>query len=245
LLSNAIKYNREGGRVAIDCEMAVPGRVRVNVHDTGAGIPAAKLALLFQPFERLGAEQTNVEGTGLGLGLARGLAQAMGGTVGVESVVGVGSTFWVELAAASDMPRDTKVLPARRDATAGTTRAGIVLYIEDNVSNVELMKDVLARCPGLTLLHAADGDRGVALAVEHQPALILLDLHLPEVPGEEVLRRLQEDERCRSIPVVVVTADAMPGLSRRLRAAGATAFLTKPIDVRAVLELVERLIGRI
>ena len=245
LFSNAIKYNREGGRVTVECDATTtPHQVRIKVRDTGAGIPAAKLALLFQPFERLGAEQTEIQGTGLGLALARGLAQAMGGVVGVESRVGEGSTFWVELKVAERPSAASHVLiEDRMTAPELWSAGGDVLYIEDNVSNVELMRSVLRRRPRLSLLHAADGRQGLILARERQPVLILLDLHLPEVSGEEVLRWLQEDPRCRAIPVVVVTADAMPGVGRRLQAGGAAACMTKPIDVQALLELLDSLIG--
>jgi signal transduction histidine kinase/ActR/RegA family two-component response regulator len=239
-VSNAIKYNREGGRVTLWCSHAPGGRVRINVTDTGAGIRPEKLELLFKPFERLGADQTGIEGTGLGLALSRGLAEAMDGVVGVESTVDKGSTFWVELAGAtaSDTAAHAHAAPehlAPRHAAAGT-----VLYIEDNSSNVRLVERVLGqRRPGITLLTASDGETGIAMALQQNPGLIFLDLHLPDTPGEEVLRRLWADPRTRQIPVAVLSADATSNQSRRLLAAGAAAYLTKPLDVTRLLALLD------
>jgi hypothetical protein len=238
LLSNAVKYNREGGRVRVAAHTA-DGRVHVAVHDTGAGIPSEKAQLLFMPFERLGAEQSGVEGTGLGLALAKGLVQAMNGSIQFESVVDEGSCFTVTL------PASDAAAP-RADADERSLRtdpgiAGTVLYIEDNASNVRLMEVVLSKRPGITMVHAPDGEIGLAMLHELRPDLVLLDLHLPKVSGEEVLRRIWEDPATRGVPVVVLTADATPAQMRRLLASGATAYLTKPVDVRdvfAVLDLV-------
>ena len=243
LLSNAVKYNRPSGSVKVGVERVDAGRVRITVTDKGFGIPEAKLALLFQPFERLGAERTAVEGTGLGLALSKALAEAMGGTLGVTSVIDGGSTFWVELSAATESARETG-RAARAAATApGRARGGTILYIEDNLSNVRLMRGVLRQRPAVELLHAPQGDTGLAMAVERRPQLVLLDLHLPDMPGEEVLRLLFENPATRGVPVVVVTADATPGLTRRLQAAGATAFLTKPLDIKRVLNLIDEVLG--
>jgi len=237
LLSNGVKYTNAGGRVTVGFEDRPERRMRVTVTDTGAGISAEKLALLFVPFERLGAEQTSTEGTGLGLALARGLARAMGGTLDVRSEVDRGSVFWVELASTDDQavsPR--RGVPRTLD---GGTAAGTVLYIEDNPANVRLMERVLQRRPGVRLLHAAEGKPGIEMARHHRPELILLDLHLPDLSGEEVLRRLWEDPSLRKIPVAVLSADATPGQVRRLTASGACAYLTKPLDVRQVLQLMD------
>lgn len=246
LLSNAVKYNRAGGRVRVTCEEAAAGRTRIKVSDTGAGIHPEKLQLLFQPFERLGAEQTAVEGTGLGLVLSKGLAEAMGGTLGVESEVDHGSTFWVELPACEASPESTEppARPHRRAAGADTGVTGTVLYIEDNISNRRLMERVLARRPGVRLTGAAEGGTGVALAQANPPDLILLDLHLPDVRGEEVLRRLWEDPSTRAIPVAVLSADATPAQARRLIASGASAYLTKPLDIVKVLQLVDETLAK-
>jgi PAS domain S-box-containing protein len=240
LLSNGLKYNREGGRVTIGFAAAAGGRMRLTVTDTGAGIASSKLRLLFQPFERLGAEQTAIEGTGLGLALSRGLAEAMGGSLGVASTIDEGSTFWIELAR-TDAPQARGATSADRDSAAAAQpeSRGTVLYIEDNQSNVRLMQRVLDRRPGVRLLHAADGAGGLALAAGERPDLILLDLHLPDVSGEEVLRRLGGDSGLRAIPVVVLSADASPQQSRRLEALGAVAYLTKPLEIREVLQIID------
>ena len=241
LMSNAIKYNRAGGRVVVSCEDRDGGRVRLNITDTGAGIRPEKLALLFTPFERLGAEKTGIEGSGLGLALSRGLAEAMGGQLGVISEIDRGSTFWIELAGM----QGAKDLASARDTAAAEVRPadavrGTILYIEDNVSNVRLVERLLKqRRPRITLLHAGDGAAGLAMALEHSPDLILLDLHLPDTSGDEVLRRLWEEPRTRDIPVAILTADATVGQSRRLIATGARAYLTKPLDVPRMLALID------
>ncbi len=240
-LSNAVKYNREGGRITVACAALADGRLRIGVTDTGPGLGPAELARLFTPFDRLGAETSGVEGTGLGLTLSKRFVEAMGGRVHVESAVGVGSTFAVELAAATAPDQDLHeaVLPA--PATAAT--AGTVLYVEDNLANVRLVERVLQRRPRIILLPAAQGRLGLDLAREHRPDLILLDSHLPDVPGAEVLRRLREEPRTARIPVVMVSADATPGEIRRLLEAGAEAYLTKPLDVRQFLDVVDRLLA--
>ena len=241
LLSNAVKYNRTGGTVAVSCEEILGERLRILVRDTGHGISPDKLDRLFTPFDRLGAEGTGVEGTGLGLALSKHLVDVMGGTLDVTSQVGVGSTFAVELpltAAPVEAlePRGgaPTVDPAPPDARM------VVLYIEDNLSNLRLIEQVLGRRPRTTLLSAMQGRLGLDLAREHRPDLILLDLHLPDLPGQEVLRRLLDEPRTREIPVLILSADATPGHVERLLAAGARAYLTKPLDVRQLLALVDK-----
>jgi PAS domain S-box-containing protein len=241
LLSNAVKYNRPGGRVTTAIEHQEGGRVRIAVADTGPGIPPGKLALLFQPFERLGAEQTSIEGTGLGLALSRRLAEAMEGTLGVTSEVDRGSTFWIELAD-SPAPQPRATAPRHARAADGPTEAetaGLVLYIEDNQSNVRLMQRVLQRRPGVRLAHAPTGAAGIRMARDERPALIFLDLHLPDMSGEDVLDQLWQDPELRRIPVAVLSADATPAHPSRLKASGAIAYLAKPLDIREVIELVD------
>jgi len=249
LLGNAIKYNRPGGSVTIRydaseglAEGAGPATIRLSVTDTGAGLSATQLARLFNPFERLGAEQTRVEGTGLGLVLAKRMVEYMGGTLGVESVAGLGSTFWLELPAAERPPTQMTEACDRvpifvPDASAET---GVLLYVEDNPSNTRLVTRILARRPGIRLLCAETGALGLEMARAHHPDLILLDLHLPDRHGAEVLATLAADPRTSAIPVVVLSADAVTETRLELLAAGARAFMTKPLNVQTFLTFLDQ-----
>ena len=239
LLSNAIKYNRAGGTVSVTYEEAADAKLRIVVSDTGYGIPEEKLRRLFVPFDRLDAERTAVEGTGLGLALSRGLMHAMGGTLGVESREGVGSRFWVELPLAEEEAPDA---PRRRadpapEPESGTTHT--VLVIEDNLANVRLMERIFRRRPHVRLLVAMQGSMGLELARQHRPGLILLDLNLPGISGREVLRELRSDPALRHVPVVMVSGDAMPEKVERLKEEGAHGYITKPFNVNEVLRLVD------
>ena len=240
LLSNAIKYNRPRGRVEVSYQMTERGRVRTSIVDTGIGIQPGELARLFEPFERLGAELTEVEGTGLGLTLSRGLIEAMGGTIEVDSQPGAGTTFVVELAAAERPGNDQYAGPARELAELGSPdgKRQRILYIEDNLSNLTLVERILERYPGVELTSAMQGTLGLELARKHRTDLIVLDLHLPDMPGMEVLKRLKADQPTREIPVVVLTADASKGQSERVTQLGATDYLTKPLDVPKFIEVI-------
>jgi CheY-like chemotaxis protein len=241
LITNAIKYTPAGGRVVISYRSAARNKVRIAVTDTGPGIAPDKLPRLFTPFERLGAEQTEVEGTGLGLTLSQRLMQAMGGSIGVESTLGQGSTFWIELPYTQSpldslSRRKTVTLPTAADEQ-GEERT--VLYIEDNLSNLRLIEEILAEHPKIKLLTAMQGQMGIDLARQHSPDLVLLDLHLPDVPGSHVLAQLKAGEMTRDIPVVIVSADATHGQIERLITAGAKDYLTKPIDINKFLQIVQ------
>jgi PAS domain S-box-containing protein len=242
LLSNAVKYNREGGSVRLTHERRADGGLRIKVADTGPGIPPASLERLFVPFERLVADQTSVEGTGLGLALSQRLAEAMGGALGVDTVLDQGSTFWIELPL-TDPPRGAAE-PAGDPAEERQLSPGrplTVLYIEDNISNMELVERLLSR-RGIRLITAMRPLLGLELAREHQPDLVLLDLHLPDLPGEEVYRRLRADPGTAGIPVVVLSADARPSLIRRLvDEEGVRDFLTKPLEVDRLYRLLDEL----
>jgi PAS domain S-box-containing protein len=243
LITNAIKYAPgRGGNVAVDYDFVERERVRIGVTDNGPGITKEKLTRLFTPFERLGAEQTEVEGTGLGLALSQRLVHAMDGSIGVESTSGQGSTFWIELPRA-----ECPLKPVLADKAALTARSsnGLdgkrkILYIEDNLSNLSLIQDILAEEADVELLTAMQGQIGLDLARQHSPDLVLLDLHLPDVPGSHVLSQLRAGNATRDIPVVMISADATPGQINRLIAAGARDYLTKPIDVDKFFQVLEQ-----
>jgi signal transduction histidine kinase len=239
LLTNAVKYNQEHGSVNVACSPSVDGRLRISVKDTGPGIDAEKISRVFTPFDRLGAEQGEVEGTGLGLALSKALLEAMGGSIGVESTVGVGSTFWVELPRTESQFHDD-ALSGADGAEPALAQARTVLYIEDNVPSAQLMERIFSRWPDIKLISAMQGGLGVELARQHVPDLILLDLHLPDIQGLEVLQKVRSDPSTRNIPVVVTSADATPGQIARLRTAGADEYLTKPLDILKFSEVVRK-----
>jgi PAS domain S-box-containing protein len=235
LVSNGIKYNREAGRLVVGCHAIPTGRIRFTVADTGAGIAPERRARLFTPFDRLGAETTTVEGTGLGLALSKRLVEAMGGSIGVDDATGGGSLFWIELAEAAAPEARGGVETAVAAVRNAPRRRGTILYVEDNTSNLRLVERVLAEQPTIRFIGAMQGRLGLELAREHRPDLILLDLHLPDMSGEDVLREIRNDPMLVRTPVIVLSADATPGHVRRLVAAGARAYLTKPLDVRQLL----------
>ena len=241
LLSNGVKYNRAGGTVTVACRETTARWLRIEVTDTGQGITADKLARLFTPFDRLGAEASAVEGTGLGLALSKSLVEAMGGTLKVRSEPEVGCTFSVELAVVAAPAEREPIAPVSAPAVDERQpgEAQKILYIEDNLSNLTLVESILARRPGTTVLSAMQGRVGVDLARDHRPALILLDRHLPDIPGEEVFRQLQADSRTRDIPVIVLSADAMPSRMRQFLDGGVRAYLTKPLDVPELLAAID------
>ncbi len=241
LVSNAIKYNRPGGSVFVTAEVAGPDRIRVSVRDTGLGMDELALSKLFTPFERLDAAARGIEGTGLGLALSKRLVEAMGGTLEVTSTPGEGSTFCVDLAASE--PEAVQL--AREEAAelidirtySGERR---LVYVEDVVANVRLLEEVLRRRPSVQMMPAMLGQLGLDLVRENHPDMILLDLHLPDVTGADVLRQLRADKQTAGIPVVMLTADSTRTQARELLDAGAQAYLTKPLQVRRLLELLDR-----
>jgi CheY-like chemotaxis protein len=238
LLSNAVKYNDEQGHVQIASD-ADEHRVRLTVTDTGPGIAAADLERVFMPFDRLGAEQSAIEGTGVGLALSRALTEAMSGHIGVESTPNRGSTFWVDLPRMP--PPNLRHTPADPSSAQAHGRPLVVLCIEDNVASANLIEHVLHLRPNVMLHTAVQGTLGLDLARNHHPDLILLDVHLPDLDGAEVLTELRRDPTTRDIPVVVVSADATPSQRSRLREMGAAHYLTKPLHINELLEIVDRL----
>jgi PAS domain S-box-containing protein len=239
LLSNAVKYNRPGGDVTVTWGAAAPGRVQLRVADTGRGISAELLARLFVPFDRLDADvATAREGSGLGLAVSQSLLGAMGGTIAVTSEPGRGTTFTVDLpgAPAAVAAPDRPEPPAVPDPSSPLR----VLYIEDDPSNLRLVQHIFRARPGIELIAAARGRVGLELARSLVPDLVLLDLTLPDVPGEQVLRELQADPATAEVPVVVMSADASPDRMASLQAMGAVDYLTKPLDVAGLLEVADR-----
>jgi PAS domain S-box-containing protein len=240
LLSNAVKYNRPRGTVAVSCEQASTTRVRMSVVDTGTGIPAERLGLVFTPFERLGAEHTAEEGTGIGLALSKRLTEAMGGTLVAASILGQGSTLTLELPRVEGpVERYERLNGAPDRVVEPEAQRRVILHIEDNLSNLTLVERILAQRTGVEVVAAMHGRLGLELAREHRPVLVLLDLHLPDMSGEQVLQRLRDDPATASIPVVIVSADATVGQVQRLLSAGAAGYLTKPIDVRELLRIID------
>ncbi|MGD9997415.1 MAG: ATP-binding protein [Ilumatobacteraceae bacterium] len=240
-LSNAVKYTPVGSVAVISASLAPDGWVRIAVADDGPGIEPELLPRLFSPFERIGAEQSGIEGTGLGLAHSKALADRMGGRIGVESTLGSGSTFWIELSATTG--NGSASLTDDHHVAMSDESTGTVLYIEDNPSNIELLARALELRPGVRMRSAMLGRLGVDLAREHRPDLIALDLHLPDISGEVVLTELQADPRTAEIPVIILSADATKRQVDRLLGMGAKAYLTKPLDIAHLLSVVDGLIG--
>lgn len=248
LIGNAVKYSNEGGTITVSCEKTDGDQLRIHVADTGPGIRAEHLSRLFVPFERLGAERSGTEGAGVGLALSRRLAEAMGGTVDVTSTYGEGSCFTIQLSIVEgpleQYERSTAAAGELETKAAASSRRHKVIYVEDNTSNVRLVERIFERRPDVELIPTMQGRLGIALAREHSPALILLDLHLPDLNGDAVLQQLRQDPLTENIPVVIVSADATPGQIQRLLDEGATGYLTKPFDVEALLDLLDDAVTR-
>ncbi len=234
LLANAIKYNKADGTVVVDCTVSTPGRVRISVEDSGEGLSPADIAQLFQSFNRLGRAATAQEGTGIGLVVCKRLVELMGGVIGVDSVVGRGSVFWVEL------NLTTEPLPAASTAVAAAVareprpdhaRLRTLLYVEDNPANLMLVEDLIARRPDIRLLTARDGNHGIEIARTSLPDVILMDINLPGISGIQALGVLAEDSTTAHIPVVALSANAVPRDIAKGLAAGFFRYLTKPIKV--------------
>jgi PAS domain S-box-containing protein len=242
LLSNAIKYNQIRGTVVVACSASAAGRIRISVADTGTGLPAEKLAQLFQPFNRLGQEASAEEGTGIGLVVTKRLVELMGGVIGVESTIGVGSVFWIELIAAAapqivaGIAESTPVAHAQvhNDAPLRT-----LLYVEDNPANLKLVEQLIARRPDMRLLSAADGYTGIEIARAFQPEMILMDINLPGISGIEAMQILREDPTTAHIPVVALSANAIPRDIVKGLEAGFFRYLTKPIKVNEFLSTLD------
>jgi PAS domain S-box-containing protein len=242
LLSNAIKYNKEQGTVVVDCTVIAPERTRISVKDTGAGLIPEKLAQLFQPFNRLGQEAGSVAGTGIGLVVTKQLAELMEGVLGVESTVGAGSMFWIELlsAAAPELAVGGTEPAAHAQPRQPTgARLHTLLYVEDNPANMKLVEQLIARRSDIRLLTAVDGTLGIELARASRPDMILMDINLPGISGMEALKILREDPATAHIPVVALSANAMPRDIKKGLEAGFFRYLTKPIKVNEFIEVLD------
>jgi len=238
LVSNAIKYNKEQGTVVVDCIGNAPERIRISVTDTGAGLPPEKLAQLFQPFNRLGQEAGGVAGTGIGLVVTKRLTEMMGGVLGVESTPGAGSVFWCELTSTEAPQGETQSAAvesfARPRLPAGASPRTL-LYVEDNPANMELVEQLIARCPDIRMMTAMNGLLGIELARVAQPTVILMDINLPGISGNKALKILSEDPATAHIPVVALSANAMPRDIANGLEAGFFRYLTKPIKVNDLM----------
>jgi signal transduction histidine kinase len=239
LLSNAIKYNIKDGAVEVTCTESAPERIRVSVRDSGAGLYPEQLMQLFQPFNRLGQEVGREEGTGIGLVVAKRLVELMGGAIGVESTLGTGSLFWFELIAIA-APRlsseeSNRAVTIHPHALRGA-RLYTLLYIEDNPANLALVEKILARQPDTCLLTAVSGNLGIQLARDNHPDVILMDINLPGMNGFEALKILRSDAATKHIPVIAISANAMPLDIERGTKAGFFRYLTKPIKVNEFID---------
>ncbi len=241
LISNAIKYNKENGWVKIS-EIEGEKEIKIVIEDSGIGIPEDKIETLFEPFDRLGMESSPIEGTGIGLTISKKLIELMGGKIGVKSILNIGTTFYITLPKALKEKETTK---EELDKSINNTSKKIykekktLLYIEDNFSNLKLVKRILDLRPNIDLIFAIQGEDGIKLALSHKPDLILLDINLPKMNGYEVLKKLKEYENLREIPIVAVSANVMEDNVRRIKKAGFSNFLKKPLNVKEFLQLLD------
>jgi signal transduction histidine kinase/ActR/RegA family two-component response regulator len=244
LLTNAIKYNRVYGTVSVSCAEKPPGRIRIRVEDTGNGLSEEKVAQLFQPFNRLGQEVNTEQGTGIGLVMTKRLVELMGGNIGVQSTVGQGSVFWLEMHLSDESSHQVNLLqPPPPDASPARVPANVLvntlLYVEDNPANLMLVEDLIARRPEIRLLTARDGLTGIELARSTQPDVILMDINLPGISGLHALRILLDDPSTAHIPVVALSANAMPHDIAKGLDAGFFKYLTKPIKINEFMQTLD------
>jgi CheY-like chemotaxis protein len=241
-ISNAIKYNQPAGSVVVECTASTPERTRISVGDTGAGLSPEQLTHLFQAFNRLGQEAGSEQGTGIGLVVAKRLVELMGGVVGVESTIGVGSVFWFELSStavpqlAVDGARPTAVAQAQGQHGAPLRT---ILHVEDNPANLKLVERLIARREDLRLLCAVNGNLGIELARDNQPDVILMDINLPGISGIQALKLLRDDPLTAHIPVIAISANAMPRDIKNGLEAGFFHYLTKPIKVYEFMDALD------
>ena len=240
LLSNAVKYNRPGGSVSVDFTLHAAQGIRISVRDTGLGMTEQQLAQLFQSFNRLGKEAGLEEGTGIGLVVAKRLVEMMGGTIGVQSIVGVGSVFWIEFDLI-DAPLEDSLQVAPQPPLAAQGRpVRSLLYVEDNAANLELVEQLIARREDLLFLSAPDGTIGIECALLHLPDVILMDINLPCISGLDAMKTLRANPITSHIPIIAISANAMPREIEHARAAGFFDYLTKPIKIKDFMDVLDR-----
>ena len=243
ILSNAIKYNTDDGKIIIKCDHEEPDQICISIVDTGAGLSKDQLEQLFQPFNRLGVEQSEMEGAGIGLVITKNIVELMNGSIGAESKVGVGSTFWFKLP--RDLSEPMGVAGVKKQAeienlVPGIENKSLVLYVEDNPANLRLVTQLLERRENINLMSAHEPYLGIDLAVTKKPDLILLDINLPGKNGFEVLKVLRESKETKKIPVIAISANAMPSDIDKGIEAGFNDYITKPINVKALLDVVDK-----
>ena len=245
LLSNAVKYNRQGGNIFLDAKRIDGQTLRIGVTDTGPGIPEDKQSGLFQPFSRLGAEATETEGTGIGLVITKKLVEEMGGAMGFKSDPGEGSTFWVDLpiAAAREAGEPSRQADEAIAVLSIGNKERLLLYVEDNQANLALMEDLVEEIPNLTMISAHTAEQGLALAAERNPDVIILDINLPGMDGIEAVQRLKDADATKDIPVLALSANAMPGAVERGLKAGFLGYLTKPVDIPKMMAALRDALG--
>jgi CheY-like chemotaxis protein/anti-sigma regulatory factor (Ser/Thr protein kinase) len=245
LLSNSIKFNRPDGRVTIDLTERRDGMIRISIEDTGNGIAPARQQELFEPFSRLDATQRGIEGTGIGLAISKQLVERLGGHIGFTSELGVGSTFWIDVPQVNrgEVARDEVVVETADTAPAfqlANGAARTLLYVEDDASNLQLVEEVVSHIPNLRLLSTPDAESGLELAAETHPDIILLDINLPGMNGYEALTRLKRQSETAAIPVVALSAAAMPKDIQKGMEAGFFSYLTKPFIIDELLSTIDR-----
>jgi CheY-like chemotaxis protein len=242
LVSNGFKYG--GGLLHLSVTNS-DGRVGLDVTDRGQGLTPPQLEALFQPFERVGAERTGIRGTGLGLALSKLLVESMGGSIGVESDLGTGSTFWIELNAAEPSTA-AHPLQGSRPAAAPVDESEekVILSVEDNPVVLSLLNGIINLRPQMRIVSIQNGSKAFQAVLDNHPDMVLLDLHLPDVDGEEVLRELKKDPRTSAIPVVILSADAISERAQTLLTAGAEAYVTKPIRISTFLGLIDETLAK-
>ena len=239
LLSNAVKYNRDGGSVVIETEGGGDRPVRIRITDTGRGIAPESRADLFLPFTRLGAENSEIEGTGIGLTVTKRLLEFMGGAIGLESEVGRGSTFWIDLPAGIRGENDGAEAPPAAAARLLSDAKGMLLYVEDNPANLELMELIVERVEGLAMISAHNADFGLEQARDHHPDLIVMDINLPGMNGIQALQQLQRSDETADIPVIALSAAATASDIEKGLEAGFRYYLTKPMRVDEVVNTIK------